>query len=260
MLECYICTRYHYDILILYKLFLYYSNHIQSKWVIDMHVHIATIGQNTDAVLNGLKLIPGIEKVYLLYSSKYKESAMVVENYLQKGNTPCILEPVDEYDFQSTMNVIYEVVEEERKKGKPSFTLNVTGGTKLMAFAAYSSAYLIGATVYYVQERTDVPYDERLMTLLTTQAPTGELQNKKWIEILRFIYNGTMNNGTVTNTDIKNRFEMSSNQVSYYVRVFRQKGLITTSNGVEDNNKETVNYRYNSIKLTQQGMMIAKFS
>jgi len=129
-----------------------------------------------------------------------------------------------------------------------------------MAFAAYSSAYFIGATVYYVKERNDIPYDERLLTLMTTQAPANETTNKKWNEILRFIYRKTVNNGFVTNTDIKNEFKMSDNQVSYYIRVFRNKGLITTSNGVCDPNSQSINYRFNNIKLTQQGMMIAKFS
>jgi len=225
-----------------------------------VHIHIATIGERTEAVLNGLKLIPGIEKVYLLYSSKYKQSAVTVQEYLLKGDTPCYLKAVDEYDFQSTSNMILKIVEDERKVGHHEYSLNVTGGTKLMAFAAYSSAYFIGATVYYVKERNDIPYDERLLTLMTTQAPANETTNKKWNEILRFIYRKTVNNGFVTNTDIKNEFKMSDNQVSYYIRVFRNKGLITTSNGVCDPNSQSINYRFNNIKLTQQGMMIAKFS
>ena len=51
-----------------------------------MHIHIATLGEKTDPVLKGFKLIPGIEKAYLIYSGKYPESVEKVESYLHSGN------------------------------------------------------------------------------------------------------------------------------------------------------------------------------
>lgn len=51
-----------------------------------MHIHIATIGEKTDPVLKGLKMIPGIEKVYLIYSGKYPDSVTKVMSFLESGN------------------------------------------------------------------------------------------------------------------------------------------------------------------------------
>ena len=171
-----------------------------------MHIHIATIGKVTEPVIKGLKSIPGIEKVYLLYSGQYSESAEEVKGFLNKGNTPVELIMVDEYDFQDVMSHISDIHENEKPNGPHKYSINVTGGTKLMAFAAYSSAYFIGATVYYVKDGDDLSLDDSLLTILTTKAPKNSKSDKKGRDILKFIYEKTINNGTITNQDIEIKF------------------------------------------------------
>ena len=105
-----------------------------------MHIHFATAGKVTEPIMKGFKLIPGIEKVYLFYSGQYLESAEEIAEYLHKGNTPVELVSVQEYDFQDVMDKISQAVEAEKSRGPHKYTINVTGGTKLMAFAAYSAA------------------------------------------------------------------------------------------------------------------------
>ena len=225
-----------------------------------MHIHMATAGKVTEPIIKGFKLIPGIEKVYLFYSGQYIESAEEIADYLKKGNTPVELIPVQEYDFQDVMDKISETVEAEKPTGPHKYTINVTGGTKLMAFAAYSSAYFIGATVYYVQDRADLPLEQQILPILTTKAPKNTKSDKKGRNILKYIYEKTSNNGTVTNNDIVERFNLNKQQVSYYVKNLREDGLITTDNGLYDPVSKTTNYRFNTIKLTQQGLMEAKFT
>ena len=225
-----------------------------------MHIHIATLGEKTDPVLKGFRLIPGIEKAYLIYSGKYPDSVEKVESYLRSGNMETQSIKADEYDFQDVMDKISGIVDREKASGPHTYSINVTGGTKLMAFAAYSSAYFIGATVYYIQDRNDIPLSEQLLTILTTKAPKNTKSDKKGRDILKFIYERTLNNGTVSNQDIETEFGMKKQQVSYYIKNLRESGLITTDLGVFDVEKQAMNYRYNSIKLTQQGQMEAKFT
>lgn len=225
-----------------------------------MHIHIATAGKVTEPILKGFKLIPGIEKVYLLYSGQYLESAEEISNYLQAGNTPHEVIAVQEYDFQDVMDKISRITEKEKANGPHIYTINVTGGTKLMAFAAYSSAYFIGATVYYVQDRQDLSLNEQIIPILTTKAPKNTKSDKKGRTILKFIYEKTVNNGTVTNQDIEHKFDLTKQQVSYYVKNMRDDSLITTNSGAYDPSSKTTNYRFNTIKLTQQGRMEALFT
>ena len=167
---------------------------------------------------------------------------------------------VDEYDFQDVMGHISDIQEKEKQNGPHKYSINVTGGTKLMAFAAYSSAYFIGATVYYVKDGDDLSLEESLLTILTTKAPKNSKSDKKGRDILKYIYEKTINNGTVTNQDIEIKFNLKKQQVSYYIKNLRENGLITIENGIYDPVKDTTNYRFNSIKLTQQGHMEARFT
>ena len=49
------------------------------------------------------------------------------------------------------MNTIYRIYERENGKGV-TFSINITGGTNLMAAAACSCAFFIGTTIYYVMD------------------------------------------------------------------------------------------------------------
>lgn len=155
---------------------------------------------------------------------------------------------------------IADIENQEKASGPHKYTINVTGGTKLMAFAAYSSSYFIGATVYYVQDRTDLPLTDQLLTILTTKAPQNTKFDKKGRAILKFIYEKTLNNGSVSNSDIETEFALTKQQVSYYIRNLREEALIDTDVGVYDPEKKITNYRRHSIKLTQQGQMMARFT
>ena len=84
--------------------------------------------------------------------------------------------------------------------------------------------------------------------------------DRKGRDILKFIYEKTVSNGVVTNQDIEKKFGLKKQQVSYYVKNLREDGLITTDNGLYNPQTGTTNYRYNTIKLTQQGQMEAKFT
>ena len=224
-----------------------------------MHIHIATIGKTYQVVIDGLKSIPGIEKVYLIHSEEYLESAQTVANYLDNIHTPVELIQVDRYDFQGVTDHIARIKETEDAEGQNKYTINITGGTKLMAFAALSSAYFIGATVYYVSDDEKKPLEEKLLTIATTRAPKTGKADRKEREILRFIFEES-SNGTISNSSIEKRFGMSKQQVSYYVKNLRADGLITTESGRCDPETGSTNYRFNTIKLTQQGMMEARFT
>ena len=240
---------------VLMNFFLYCKNIIRT-----MHIHIATLGKNTDPVIKGFRGISGIDKAYIIYSSKYQESADEVEDFLEKANIPATMKPIDEYDFSKIMDCIVDINNTETEKGvKKQYSINVTGGTKIMGFAAYSSAYFIGATVYYVKETDDnTPIEKQIMTLMTTKPPKQSKTEKKFRTILNFIQEETSANKVVTSTKICDKFGFTKQQVAYYIKNMREDGMITVSNGIEDNGK--MNYSFNSIKLTQQGQMIAKFT
>lgn len=94
------------------------------------------------------------------------------------------------------------------------------------------------------------------------EAPRGSKSGKaekKTREILRFIYERTAGGESITSGDIEERFGMKKQQVSYYIRNLKTDQLISTEDGMYDERTGKTNYRYKPIRLTQQGMMEARF-
>lgn len=225
-----------------------------------MHIHIATAGKETDPIIKGFKGISGIDKAYLLYSEQYRESADEIVKYLDMANILVVLKPVDAFNFSNVMDQIIEIDRFEKKSGdRNRYSINVTGGTKIMGFAAYSSAYFLGATVYYVRAtEEELPLEDQIMTILTTKTPKQSKTDKKSRAILNYILEETSVEKTVTSSQICEKFHFSKQNVAYYIRNLREEGLVEVVNGLEENGK--INYSYNTLKLTQQGQMIAKFT
>ncbi len=83
--------------------------------------------------------------------TKFQESIDKVTESLSNFKVEVIPEYISGFDFQEFVNTIYRIYERENGKGV-TFSINITGGTNLMAAAACSCAFFIGATIYYVMD------------------------------------------------------------------------------------------------------------
>ena len=221
-----------------------------------MHIHIAILGDRTEPVTKGFGLIPGIDKVYLICSDKHPESALSVGVFLSGRNIEFVTIISDDSDFSRIADTVLRIAIREGPSGPHCYSMNVTGGTRLMALAACHSACSIDATVYLIQESNGQDPDS-LLTIPTVKV-LGRYSGKGE-SILRFIHERTLNGGSVSNRDIETEFGMKKQQVSYYVRDLRESGLITTDSGVFDIERNTMNYRFNSIRLTEKGLTEVRF-
>ena len=220
-----------------------------------MHIHIAVLGEHTESVLRGFDLIPAIDKICLICSKTHPDSADTVGSFLSGKNIAYDTVLADETDFQRTSDIISGIVDGVDTPGPHRYSFSVTDGSVPMALAAYHSASLIDAPVYYVPESGD----SGPLTIPTVKVAEGAGTRGKGKAILRFILERTSKEGIVSNRDIETEFGMKKQQVSYYVRNLRESGLITTDSGVFDVEKNTMNYRFNSIRLTDKGRMEAGF-
>ena len=53
-----------------------------------MHVHIATAGQAVEPVIKAFNAISGVDKVYILYSEPFLESARYLESFFGNAMVP----------------------------------------------------------------------------------------------------------------------------------------------------------------------------
>lgn len=88
------------------------------------------------------------ERVILLTTGKMQNKAALLRDFLQRRGASVASQPIDAYDFASTLAACREVIDRCGPKG--DITLNVTGGTKVAALAAYQSFYFDNCRIIYM--------------------------------------------------------------------------------------------------------------
>lgn len=221
-----------------------------------MHIHIATAGQAVEPVIKGFNAIPGIDRVYLVYSSAFEESALALRSFFESAMVGVELRQVSGFDFQAIVDTIYSIYEAEHARGA-EFSINITGGTNLMAAAACSCAFFVGARICYVLRDPSRSAAEQLVWIPTPRTPDLHRIKDKTLDILGFILEETRRGATVTTADINARFNVDKQNSSYHLRILEDEGLIERSQGVEVDGR--VNNRMKSIALTGQGRLVASW-
>lgn len=216
-----------------------------------MHIHIATAGQAVEPVIKAFNAIPGIDKVYILYSKVYGESALELESFFGRAMVPVVLRPINGFDFQDIVDNIYAIYQAEHGKGI-EFSINITGGTNLMAAAACSCAFFVGAKIYYVLRDPEKTAAEQLVQIPTPRTPNLDRIKGKSATILGFILEKSQRGEEVHSSDIVRAFDVDKQNSSYHLKTLEGEGLIER---VTDPNDKRVKL----VRLTSQGRLVASW-
>ena len=215
-----------------------------------MHVHIATIGNRIEPVTKGINAIsPGIDRLYLLASERFRESAERVADICRDLQIEVEIRNVSGFDFQEIVNAISSIHEENDGRGV-LFSINITGGTNLMAAAACSSAFFFGATIYYVKWDPEGSMADQLEEIPVPNVPNVSAIKGKTREILIHILEETEAGRSVSNSDVSKRFDIQKQNSGYHLRVLESDGLIVRE-------RDPADRRHNILTLTRQGRLIA---
>lgn len=216
-----------------------------------MHIHIATAGQAVEPVIKAFNAIPGIDKVYILYSKVYGESALELESFFGRAMVSVVLRPINGFDFQDIVDNIYAIYQAEHGKGI-EFSINITGGTNLMAAAACSCAFFVGAKIYYVLRDPEKTAAEQLVQIPTPRTPNLDRIKGKSATILGFILEKSQRGEEVHSSDIVRAFDVDKQNSSYHLKTLEGEGLIER---VTDPNDRRVKL----VRLTSQGRLVASW-
>lgn len=219
-----------------------------------MHIHIASMGKAKEPVIKGLRAIPGIDKVYILASQKYLAEAEEVRILSETLMIDTEIRCISGFNFQEITETINNIHRENYKEGV-KFSINITGGTNLMAAAACSCAFLIGATIYYVQWDETLSVTEQLQDIPMPHSPNLGSIKGKTKEILQYIHQQS-SKGPVSNTEIIDKFNIDKQNSSYHLKKLENEGLIQIT---KESRTQTgkIDNRRNTISLTDQGKMVA---
>lgn len=212
------------------------------------------MGKVTEPVMKAFQAL-GFDKLYLLSNDKYQESINLVTEGLSSFRVDVKVEYISGFDFQEIVNTIYRIYERENSRGV-DFSINITGGTNLMAAAACSCAFFIGATIYYVM-MGDGPVKDQVKPIPTPKTPNMAALKPETREILRYISSETDNHHDVTTAALMSRFGKTKQSLNHQINILRAEGLVENSDGIRPDGKS--DRRYRSIILTPQGRLIASW-
>ncbi len=221
-----------------------------------MHVHIAMMGQATEPVIKSFQAL-GYDRLYIVAGRKFEDSVSWVKSAMSPFGVEVGVEYVSGFDFQEIVNAIYRIYESESSGSNlNTFSINITGGTNLMAAASCSCAFFIGATIYYVMMGDGLVKDQ-VVPIPTPKTPNMALLKPETRQILRFILKEAECNRPVTTAKLMDEFGKTKQSLNYQINVLRKEGLVENGDGVKDDG--SVDRRYRTLILTPQGRLIASW-
>lgn len=219
-----------------------------------MQIHIAMMGKATEPVTKSFQAL-GYEKLYLLTNKKYSDSVDHVEESLSGFQVEVCPEYVSGFDFQEIVDTIYRIYEAENGP-QVTFSINITGGTNLMAAASCSCAFFIGATIYYVMDGPGSVKDQ-VVPIPTPKTPNMAALKDDTKRILRYILEQTELKRSVTTAGLMEEFDTTKQSLNHQINILRNEGLVENSDGIAPNGKS--DRRYRTIVLTRQGRLVASW-
>jgi CRISPR locus-related DNA-binding protein len=201
-----------------------------------MNVHIALIGRTMEPALKGYQYY-GMDKLFLLHTQDteefpFKKTAEEVKRRLADvGFSNVFLVEINPFDMNNIIEAIVRIAENEKQA---SIYINITGGTNLMAGAACSATFFIGAKAYYVLDENRLPkgstLEDQILELPTPKVPYARNLQKTQLKILSKL---VQYNGTASNRQLHYELKTSPQKLSYNIRELETKGFVTTKRGWE---------------------------
>ena len=221
-----------------------------------MHVHIAPVGFSREPILKVISKISGVDSLFLLHTSnsESRSTAEGIRDTLSSMIPSITLRTIPFSDFMGIVSTIYSIFE-ETSRGDTAYSVNITGGTNLMAAATCYSSYYIHARIYYSLNAVDLPIDRQVIEVNAPAAVDVSGYKDLTKDILRLLLKRREEGVPVTNTDIARAFGINKQKAGYHIRILVDDGLLKKTDYSLDDGR--IDGRRNDLVLTPQGVMIA---
>ena len=216
-----------------------------------MHIYIATIGKNIEPVTKAVNAIPGIDIAYLIYSEKYAEDKDRACRALEALDIEVRCIESSGFDFQEISTAINRAHDETYQKGT-RYSINITGGTNLMAAAACVAAFVLDAKVYYVENDPSKSVSEQVKDIPIPRVLDINKLTEKDRRILTFIEEKTRGDKKIANGEIASELDLDKQNVGYHLKGLQEKGLIIVEKGKGEDRRK------NWVYVTREGRLVAK--
>jgi CRISPR locus-related DNA-binding protein len=206
-------------------------------------VQIALVGNTADPIKTGVRE-KNCQKIYLLPSKETLNVARQIEKDLAgAGYTNIIIEQIDAFDLNSIVNSILKINDNEKNS---EICINITGGTNLMAGAATSAAYFIGAKAFYVLYNREKK-ETKIYDLPIPKLPYFNNLAKKKIEILKKILK---KGNKLTQAEIAREVGITPQAASKHIKVLEKMRFIFVKREKKDH----------EVSLTNEGRLAVEWN
>ncbi len=214
-----------------------------------MSIHIIPHGRVTEHIKRGLQGHSGVDGVHLLSSDRFLETSHELADELTAFGYDVEVHEISAFELRSVVDTIVTIAKEH--PGEKIY-VNITGGTNLMAGAATSSAFFIGANPYYVLEpQADESIEELIVSLpAPTQPLTFDLSDSQREVLEQLGRWDAVGKRAIIGREIGDELGISAQNVSYHVGKLKEKGLVTTKR----------NGRRKEIELTDVGRLYLRWT
>lgn len=151
-------------------------------------MHISTVGKSMEPIINGFRA-HSVDHQVLLHSSGTADVARKIKERIESlvDSKICQLIEVDPFDMTAIIGAILKV----NKQSKDSdISVNITGGTNIMASSALLACSMIGGHAYYMKEnKTNDPslsLKELVIDIPIARVSINELKDKQR-KIIKFL-------------------------------------------------------------------------
>lgn len=179
----------------------------------------------------------------------------------EENKIPAIMKKrIPLFDFDGICDVISQIYEDE-KGPNVEFSMNITGGTNLMAAAMCYMSYYIHAQMYYAGNQKG-PINDQVKPIGTRTAVDVEKMSTLTKDILKIMYEETKDGRPITISEIHDRNKkISVQKVNYHKELLRKMELIEESDYIETKfvkgkMVQKVNNRKTGLVITRLGAMI----
>lgn len=216
-----------------------------------MTTHIALLGRTPEPVLKGIHHYGDINNLHILHSPNSENepfgdiAAHIVEQLSAVSFNNVVLHEIDAFNMQNVIDTILSIVD----KGKSPFYINITGGTNLMAGAACTSAFFVGAKAYYVldsfgREETSV------VELPFPNIPYYKVITPNQVSILEEL---SKFGGWANNSELRDSLSLKPQLLSHHIKTMEKEGLLTIERGGLDDKRKII------VRLTNSGNFVLRW-
>ncbi len=202
----------------------------------SINIHITGVGYDPAPVINILKSSLPCDKIHLLWNSdkritESKDAIISALNGAGYHDDDVTAHEVNVYDYQAILNTAMLIAQSEKEKYSESnmkvcFYLNITHGTRLVTGALCTAAMLLGAQMYYLQERKDgtdnLSMDELIIRIPVPKIPDLDKLTSKRREFLKRVCSET---DGVSISVLSMEFKSKQN-VNQFVGYFEYNNLV----------------------------------